>query len=115
MKLSKQDIETVNLKTFGACWKCGCIHRHLDKHHIIWRSWGGSNHPDNLLLSCNALYGCSIHEKVHNSKDSIQIIQETFNYLPQDLSNCWDGKIKPKQVRALEYDRENNKKLKEKV
>ena len=104
MKLSEEDIKAIKAKTNGACFWCGGISGKLDFHHIIFKNktQGGTDHPDNLLLACSYLTGCKAHYHIHNGIDSKQYIKETYKYLPENLDNCWSGKIKPKVVNLIE-------------
>ena len=73
----------------------------MSKHHIIFKSQGGTDHPFNLIeLSEDEHYaihhGCNIELKK-------QALKKCYDYaLGNDLSKCWQGKIKPKIIRLLE-------------
>jgi len=46
------------------CQICGCRnHKILEIHHIIPKSQGGNNDPDNLVTVCH-----KCHVKIHNNE-----------------------------------------------
>lgn len=67
-------------------WKCRNCGRGdmLDPHHVIYRSAGGSNHPNNLLTLCRVC-----HNDIHDGRLRIEVtaveqwnLQCTFRRIP---------------------------------
>ncbi len=106
MKLTDEDIEKIYEKTNGKCFWCGNTSGKLDIHHIIFRNrvQGGTDHSDNLLLACSYMTGCKAHYHIHNGKYSTDYIQKSYEFLPKNLANCWNGKLKPSKIRIIEND-----------
>jgi len=80
------------------CLSCPAVA--TEKHHIIFRSQGGTDHPFNIAGLC---FDC--HYNIHHGTDTErrnQILKFCHAQACQDLSKCWTGKIKPKVVRVLE-------------
>ena len=107
MKLTKEDIQKIKHKTKGGCFWCGNTFGKLDFHHIIFKNatQGGSDHSDNLLLACSAMTGCKAHWHIHSGLESQKYIKKTKDYLPENLDNCWKGRIKSKIIQEIENDR----------
>ena len=71
--------EVVKLYVLGRDdWKCRNCGRGewLDPHHVVFRSAGGSNHPNNLLTLCRVC-----HNDIHDGRLIIEVIE----ILPYDL------------------------------
>ena len=73
------------------------------KHHVVRKSRGGTDNPENLAPMC---FDCHII-KLHSQEDQ-EVIQKTYDYIKPNLSKCWDSEnpkaIKPKIIRMLESD-----------
>ena len=97
MKLTEQETRVIKNKTFGRCGICS--HPGTQFHHIIFRNktQGGTDHPDNLLLLCMVC-----HMEIHGGKRSEWFKELSYKYLPENLDNCWSGKLKSKVVNILE-------------
>lgn len=81
------------------CIYCGGIEA-TDKHHIIFRSQGGTDSPFNLADLCRPC-----HFSIHFGKDKKHkenILNKCYEQVKGHLDECWKGKIKPKAVRLLE-------------
>jgi len=80
-----------------------CIYCHkiaTEKHHIIFRSQGGTNHPLNLAHLCS-----NCHYQIHHGTDTLlreKILARCYEQIKQNLSKCWKGKHAPKIVNILE-------------
>ena len=80
------------------CIYCG--KEATDKHHIIFRSQGGTDSETNLARLCR---GC--HFAIHFSKDKSYceaVKNKCYEQIKDNLDKCWQGKIKPKIIRLLE-------------
>ena len=76
-----------------------CLNTAVVEHHIIFKSQGGSNHPDNLASLCS-----ECHYAIHHGMDILKrdwIMIKCYSTI-KDWSKVWTGKIKPKQVRENE-------------
>jgi hypothetical protein len=78
-----------------------CHNTATEKHHIIFRSQGGSDNPQNLADLC---FNC--HFEIHHGKNiklKKAIMGKCYEQAMQDLDKCWKGKFKPKVVNLLEF------------
>ena len=107
MKLTDEDIEKIHDKTNNGCFWCGNASGKLDFHHVIFKNkvQGGTDHPENLVLACSAMVGCKVHNEIHSGLNSQGYVLASYKFLPEILDNCWSGKIKPKKINEIEFDR----------
>jgi hypothetical protein len=80
-----------------------CLYCHKEatqKHHIIFRSQGGTDSPWNLAPMC-FLHHFEIHHG-KNTKVRKEILELCYNQIKGHLDECWSGKIKPKIINILE-------------
>ena len=54
---------------FVLCENCG--KRAVDVHHLVLRSHGGTDNPDNLILLCR-----NCHEKAHKDKEFNEMLKK---------------------------------------
>lgn len=62
----------------GNCSDCGALRRFLHSHHIIPRSHGGSDEPDNLALICG-----NCHEDRHYGVYGGPALSRTRSHTPE--------------------------------
>ena len=79
------------------CRLCGAIA--TEKHHIIFKSQGGTNNKENLLNICN-----KCHYQIHHGLNSKEYQKKSYEFIGE-LDKCWKGKIKPKQIILLENEK----------
>lgn len=105
-------IELVRASEIQAAGQCGlvslergrCAGTNLSEHHIVYRSRGGTNHPENLVAICG-----DHHEAIHQQNPEIQE-DETGRYL--DMDRRWyllpdiEGKLESGATVALEMIQE---------
>jgi len=101
MKLKKNEIDLIQKKTNNRCCICGTW-QYLQIHHIIFRSQGGSNNYENLVLLCN-----TCHYQIHHGLKSKEYQEQTYKYLTKkdNYNNCWKGLYEPKIIRRLKNDK----------
>tara|TARA_R110000782_G_C14523538_1_gene381391 strand:+ start:42 stop:524 length:483 start_codon:yes stop_codon:yes gene_type:complete len=66
------------------CWRCGYI-RNLERCHIIPKSLGGKNTPDNYVLLCN-----DCHQEAPNVKDETFMFEWIENTCISTYNTFWD-------------------------
>lgn len=59
------------------CAKCGRVDMQIDSHHIIERSAGGSDHPDNRVMLC-----VCCHKEWHSLQTTSPEVFETWSNTP---------------------------------
>ena len=70
----------VHRRDHGRCVVPGCRSaRYLDTHHIVFRSEGGSDEPDNLVIACD-----SHHRALHEGRLSMQGTASELHVLRAD-------------------------------
>jgi hypothetical protein len=77
-----------------------CQNIATEKHHIIFRSQGGTDHPLNLAHLCS-----ECHYAIHHGVKSgvrLKILAKCYEQIKKNPSVCWTGKIKPKIINILE-------------
>ena len=83
------------------CISCNNIATEL--HHVIRKSRGGTNNPENLMPICR-----DCHNLLHfssNTEVRNRIINISYEYIKPNLDKCWSAKIKPKIIRELESEK----------
>lgn len=93
---------------------CLCVSDHVPKavqlhvHHILPKSWGGSDHPDNEILLCP-----STHDNVHRLLREYQkvggepdwAIRRHFGAYARDLAaRAWDLASAKARLREIHHD-----------
>jgi 5-methylcytosine-specific restriction endonuclease McrA len=55
-------------------WHCRCCHtmNGLDPHHVVYKSFGGSDTLDNLLTLCR-----KCHDDIHGGRVTIEVVEKT--------------------------------------
>ncbi|HQO23233.1 MAG TPA: HNH endonuclease [Spirochaetota bacterium] len=79
-----------------------CNNEATEKHHIIFRSQGGTDAPENLANLCR-----ECHHSIHFGKDTEvrkYITGKLYDIIRPHLSKCWKGKYPPKIIRLLESE-----------
>jgi len=76
-----------------------CPNIAVEEHHIIFKSQGGSNDPENLAPLCSECH-YAVHHGI-NSRKRDEVMMKCYASI-KDWSKVWTGKIKPKQVRENE-------------
>ena len=71
----------VDLRDRGACRVCGVVSRTAHHHHIVYRSLGGKDTPENVLLVCPRC-----HDDIHAA-----LIRVTGNAECRDASGLLAG------------------------
>jgi hypothetical protein len=72
----------------------------MSKHHVIFKSQGGSDHEFNKIELSE--YEHFIIHHGTNLEEKIKILTKCYDYILPNLKYCWKGKLKPKIVRLLE-------------
>lgn len=65
-ELARQRAEAyraVDLRDRGACRVCGAVSREVHHHHVRYRSLGGRDTPENLLIVCPRC-----HDDIHSAR-----------------------------------------------
>lgn len=74
------------------CKKSGNIKLHV--HHIVFKSNGGSDSPDNLITLCD-----SCHEKLHSSKDAQKESSKFSSFVKKNTKDATRVSIVASQIR----------------
>lgn len=80
-----------------------CIHcqrQATEMHHVIFKSQGGTDHPDNLAPLCR-----DCHNAIHHGRDSqhkAEVLKTCYDYVRLNIDNCNDALFKHKIVRLIE-------------
>jgi len=80
------------------CEICGKVA--TDKHHIIFKSQGGTNNKNNIAYLCR-----NCHYIIHHGSNvdaKRELLKQLYNRIKPVIDECWKGKIKPKVVRLIE-------------
>jgi len=89
MKLTPKEYQQIYDKTNGCCCICGNNYGKLDIHHIISKSTGGSDHPDNLVLICSNFSKGQCHDKLHHSYQFSKEYRQRSKLFLVENGNCY--------------------------
>lgn len=102
-------LENIFKKTNGACCICEYRGPGLDKHHIVFRGGGGSDHSANRVLICGILTDGQCHDKLHHSAKLSQQYREIARLYLGDPSRTYANK------EEIRLRKKKNKKVNEKL
>lgn len=96
MSTYEENEEDLNIVGFGKIWNDRCVKSHLQRCHIVPRTLGGADSPENLFLLCN-----DCHEKSPDTINKKSFFRWVFDQRKTHFFGTYKPHIVLEKVREI--------------